>query len=161
MRSQDARKKLSATDVRILQTLLLVNVFEPGAIGDRIAQARNEAGLRQEDLADLIDVSTRSIQGYEAGTTNAYRKIREIARVTGKPVEWLLHGDSDEESPSSDEISQVVEEVGELRAFLYSFASALGVDPEQIRRDASKLPVEEREREDEDREPPVEESQVG
>lgn len=96
MRSQTARKKLSATDIRSLRTLVLVEVLELADIGLRIQKARIEAGLRQEDLAPLINVSTRTLQSYEGGSPALYRKIREIATITGRPVEWLLHGDPPE-----------------------------------------------------------------
>ncbi len=93
MRSQGARKNLSATNARNLRTLLLLNVFEPEEIGDRIRQAREQAGLRQEDLADLIGMSTRQVQNYEAADSKPYAKLRAIAGATGVSVEWLLQGD--------------------------------------------------------------------
>ena len=96
MRSQVTRKKISATEARNLRTLLLLNVFEPQEIGARIQQAREKAGLRQEDLADLIDVATRTVQNYEAGDTKPFAKLKLIAEATGTPVEWLLHGDPED-----------------------------------------------------------------
>jgi transcriptional regulator with XRE-family HTH domain len=117
MRSQGARKKASATNARNLRTLLLLNVFEPEEIGDRIKQARDRAGLRQEDLADLIGMSTRQIQNYEAGESKQYAKLRAIAEATGVRVEWLLHGD--EETVSRDEeLHALREELGEVRGEL-------------------------------------------
>lgn len=95
MRSQVARKKLSVTDARNLRTLLLLNVFEPEEIGDRIKRARERAGLRQEDLADLIGMSTRQVQNYEAGESKQYGKLRAIAGATGVSVDWLLHGETE------------------------------------------------------------------
>lgn len=91
------RNKLSATEIRNLRTLLLADVFDQGAIGERIAKAREEAGLRQEDLAELVGVATRTIQNYEAGSTTAYRKINRISEVTGRSVEWILHGEKQEQ----------------------------------------------------------------
>jgi transcriptional regulator with XRE-family HTH domain len=93
MRSQVARRQLSATDTRNLRTLLLLSAFEDKEIGRRIAQARNVKGLRQEDLAPLIGVSTRSIQGYELGEVSPYKHLKAISEVLGRPVEWFLHGD--------------------------------------------------------------------
>ena len=90
MRSQGARIKFSATEARNMRRLLLLNVFEPEEIGDRIKQARERAGLRQEDLADLIGMSTRQVQNYESGDSKQYAKLRAIAGATGSTVEWLL-----------------------------------------------------------------------
>lgn len=107
MRSQVARKNLSATEIRNLRTLLLVSVFDREAIGKRIKQAREEAVLsgdgvvlRQEDLADLVGVSTRTIQNYEAGTTSPFGKLKQIAAILGPTVEWFLYGDPAVSEPS-------------------------------------------------------------
>jgi transcriptional regulator with XRE-family HTH domain len=93
MRSQVARKFLSATEARNLRTLLLLNVFEPQEIGDRIKRARERAGLTQEELGDLIGVSTRQVQNYEAGESKQYSRLKQIAAVVGTTPEALLHGD--------------------------------------------------------------------
>ena len=132
------RRKLSATDLRNLQTLLLASVFEPGAIGERIATARREAGLRQEDLADLIGVATRTVQNYEAGSTSAHRHIRQIAEITGTSVGWLLHGERP--ADEDDRINQLVGEVSEIRAMLErlleSRDDAASSEPEQAAEDS-------------------------
>lgn len=93
MPQSSTRRNLSATHARNLRTLLLASVFEPDAIGTRIAQARREAGLTQEELADLVGVSTRSLQSYEAGNVVPYKHIRKLAKVLKRQVEWFLHGD--------------------------------------------------------------------
>ncbi len=97
MRSQVARKQLSATDSRNLRRLLLLNVFEPEKIGARIRQARERAGLRQEDLASLVGVATRTIQNYEAGDTKPFSKLKEISAALGVKVEWLLQDGAEEQ----------------------------------------------------------------
>lgn len=108
MRSQVARRNLSSQELRNLRTLLLLNVLEPEEIGGRIKLARERAGLRQEDLADLVNVSTRTIQNYEAGDTKQYSALQLIARATAVSVEWLLHGDRD---PQPDEGGSALREV--------------------------------------------------
>jgi len=100
MRSQVARNPNSATSSRNLRKLL-VNVLEQAAdrgilvdLGDRIRQARQEAGLTQDQLADLVGVGMRQIQYYESGESDPYRKLIQISEATGKTVEWLLRGDA-------------------------------------------------------------------
>jgi transcriptional regulator with XRE-family HTH domain len=86
------------------------------AVGERIKQARQEAGLTQDELADLVGVGMRQIQYYEAGESDPYRKINKIAEVTNANAGWLLHGPTGE--PAGDEIAarlQAVEE-GQERA---------------------------------------------
>jgi HTH-type transcriptional regulator, cell division transcriptional repressor len=90
------RKKLSSQDARNLRTLLLLNVFEAEVIGERIARARTEAGLTQEELAELIGVSTRSLQGYEAGAVKPYRHMAKLSSTLNRPVAWFLHGEEED-----------------------------------------------------------------
>jgi len=60
------------------------------ALGTRIRQARVEAGISREQLAVLLGVSLPSIQRWETGRNEpTFRRVNEIGRVTGKPVEWF------------------------------------------------------------------------
>lgn len=115
MRSQVARKQLSATEARNLRRLLLLNVFEPEEIGARIQQARERAGLRQEDLAELLGVATRTIQNYEGGATKQYAKLRQIAALIGTTPEWLLHGDAPSTEATPDQMEIVQTQLADLR----------------------------------------------
>lgn len=63
------------------------------AIGRRLAEAREKAGLNQDELAELIGVTKRTIGGYEGGTINPYRKLNELAQATGVAREWLSYGE--------------------------------------------------------------------
>src|SRR5215470_4829709 len=47
-------------------------------IGARIAQARKAEGLTQRDFAELLGVTVRSLQHYEAGTIVPYRHFRRM-----------------------------------------------------------------------------------
>lgn len=136
MRSQVARNVLSATHARNLRTLLLLNVFEPEEIGDRIKQARERAGLRQEDLADLIGMSTRQVQNYESGDSKQYAKLKAIADATGSPVEWLLHGDDGASGRPPADIESLAEQVAEARADVAHLLELV----EQLREDLSQAP---------------------
>jgi len=73
-------------------------------IGERIKQARLEAGFTQDQLAELIGVGMRQVQYYEAGESDPYRKLSRIAEVTHKPIGWLLHGDEITPLSADDEI---------------------------------------------------------
>lgn len=112
------RKNPSATEARNLRTLLLLSVFAPQDIGARIAAARKEAGLTQEELADLVGVSTRSLQGYESGEVVPYRHMDKIAEVTRQTVAWLLHGDTETEAAFGEQLERIEEQLGEIRKML-------------------------------------------
>lgn len=123
MRSQAARKNSAATNLRNLRTLLLLNVLEPEVIGERIKVARERSGLRQEDLAALINVSTRTVQNLEAGDVKPYTHLKAVAVATKVTVEWLLHGDSEETEEDrlavlEGRIERLARESEEARAIL-------------------------------------------
>lgn len=82
--------------------------FEAQEIGARIALARKRAGgMTQETLADLIGVSTRSVQDYEAGVTIPWKYLLPIAKVTKVDVDWLIHGDETE----PPEVRELLEDI--------------------------------------------------
>lgn len=62
------------------------------AICARIKQARQQAGLTQEELADLLHVRQRTIHNYETDRV-PWRLVSQIAEATGVTSQWLLHGD--------------------------------------------------------------------
>jgi len=111
-RGKATAQKSAATNDRNFRTFLLVAQLEAEAIGARLAQARNEAGLTQEQVADLATFSKRSLQDYEYGVTIPYRHMREIAGILGRPVEWFLHGDLKTEK--GDLLQEVAANVVEL-----------------------------------------------
>jgi transcriptional regulator with XRE-family HTH domain len=59
-------------------------------IGARIAQARKAQGLTQRDFAELLGVTVRSLQHYEAGTIVPYRHFPRMEAVTSKRPGWFL-----------------------------------------------------------------------
>jgi transcriptional regulator with XRE-family HTH domain len=88
---------------------LLVEL-DRAAISRRIAQAREQAGLRQPELAESLrePVHFRTVQMWERGQRNRkgehqwvvpWDRLGEIAEITGVTKEWLLHG---EELPAAD-----------------------------------------------------------
>lgn len=94
-------------------------MFEPEDIGARIAAARREAGLTQEELADLVGVSTRSQQGYESGDVVPYRHMGKIADITKRPVSWFLHGDAAADEPTNAErLARIEAQLAEIRGML-------------------------------------------
>lgn len=85
--------KTAATSPRTFRTFLLVSQLEAKAIGGRIAKARLEAGMTQEEVADVATFSKRSLQDYEAGVTIPYKHLREIGKLLNRDVDWFLHGE--------------------------------------------------------------------
>lgn len=98
----------AATNLRNFRTFLLMAQFEAQEIGARIAQARNEKGLTQEELAEMASFSKRSLQDYEAGETIPYRHFREIGRLLHKPTEWFLYGDPENSTNGNSGLEELL-----------------------------------------------------
>lgn len=104
----------AATTHRDLPTFLLVEQFDANAIGQRIKCARVEAGMTQEDLADLAEgFGRRSLQAYETGGTIPFKHLREIGQLLNRETAWFLYGDP---SPPQDGNGEVLDRLESLEA---------------------------------------------
>lgn len=90
---KNAMRKSATTNDRNFLSFLLVAQLEAKAIGSRIAQARNEQGMTQEEMCELTTFSKRSLSDYENGVTIPYKHLREISSLLGREVPWFLHGE--------------------------------------------------------------------
>lgn len=65
-------------------------------IGRRIASARIELGLSQEEFAERIGVNMYTLRAWEQGRhAPKYDALMKIAEKTSKPLEWLIVGSAD------------------------------------------------------------------
>jgi transcriptional regulator with XRE-family HTH domain len=62
-------------------------------IGERIKQARLQAGLQQFEVAKRCGVSRAAVSNWERGQGIRSQKLIEYARVAGVPAEWLITGE--------------------------------------------------------------------
>lgn len=99
-----ARRKPATTNDRNFRTFLLVSQLEAKAIGARIAQARNEQGMTQEEMCELTTFSKRSLSDYENGVTIPYKHLREISALLSRPVEFFLHGEPEATGASAESL---------------------------------------------------------
>lgn len=79
---------------------------DASSVGQRIKQARREAGLTQAELAGRLGITQRSVQLYESGDVVPYRRLERIGAVCGRSSQWLLYGDA----VLHDESSQALRE---------------------------------------------------
>lgn len=70
-------------------------------LAERIAQARKQAGLSQEQLGEKLGVSRQAVSKWESAQTNpdvAY--LAQMCRVLGVSSDWLLFGEeTDDDAP--------------------------------------------------------------
>lgn len=62
-----------------------------------VRELRSKRGLRQEDLAQALNVSRQTINAIETGRYLPSLPLAiALAKYFGKPVEDVFHGDQDE-----------------------------------------------------------------
>lgn len=128
MRSISATQDPSATNLRSFRTFLLMREFAAREIGERIALARREAGgMTQEQLGELLNVSTRSVQDYEAGGTIPWRHFQRLEQILKKSTPWFLYGDDSVEQ-KQDLQAQILQELAELRELVQRLLEREGSD---------------------------------
>lgn len=103
----------AATKTRTVRTFdsasylaALMAELDRAAISLRLAESREQAGLTQEELADLLDLHFRSVQNYESPKVDRipWDKLDEWAKVTATTKEWILHGVTTSEPLALQEI---------------------------------------------------------
>jgi transcriptional regulator with XRE-family HTH domain len=133
--------KVSATHAVETHTLVrdLAQQLERAKIKARIKQAREEAGLTQPELGDLMvpPAHMRTVQDWESTTvaTVPFRHLPRIAEVTGRSTSWLLHG---AEQPP-EEFATLMDELRSAAESFQSAAKSLVESAIRVERAAEKL----------------------
>lgn len=86
-------------------------------IAKRIRQAREEAHLSQEELAQAVGVSDKSISGYEKGrATPPVNKLKKIAQSTNHPLNYFTDENIDQAAIESklESIDKQLKEIKKL-----------------------------------------------
>jgi transcriptional regulator with XRE-family HTH domain len=72
---------------------------EKQAIGQRVAAARRRAGLTQRELAEVLKVGVKTVQAWEQGRADPYRRTNDLERALSVEREWLF---ASSEEPSGE-----------------------------------------------------------
>ena len=93
---------------------------EQATLGDRIAGAREAAGLSQKDLARRLGVGDGTIQRWEEDRAEPRaNRINMLSGMLGVSLRWLLNGEGEgpavEPDEMPEEIGQLLDEVRSLQ----------------------------------------------
>lgn len=69
------------------------------SIGQKIAKAREAAGLNQSELARALKVTPQSVQKWEAGGSPKNKRLEDVAKALNVSVGYLLDDQSAAENP--------------------------------------------------------------
>ncbi|GAW36014.1 HTH-type transcriptional regulator ImmR [Roseovarius sp. A-2] len=108
--------------------------FDPDAttFGDRVAGARERAGMTQGDLAKRLGVKLKTLKAWEDDQSEPRaNKLSMMAGLLNVSLLWLLSGEGDgPDTPTvgelSPDISQMLTEIRDIRAQLIYSTDRLG-----------------------------------
>lgn len=89
-------------------------------IGYRIAIAREEAGLNQKELAEMLGISQATLSNYEKGKRRIYLpQLQRIAEAVGRPLEYFLQPIDPVDppglsAPTQNEMAELLQIMAEL-----------------------------------------------
>ena len=66
--------------------------MNPQEIGNRIARERRRLGLSRLQLAEMLDISQRSMQDYERGIRVPFAYFPKLEAIFDRPIGWILYG---------------------------------------------------------------------
>lgn len=103
-------------------------------LGDRIAAAREAAGMGQAELAQRLGVRARTLRDWEDDLSEPRaNRLQMLAAMLGMSLRWLMTGEGDDLAPPDAEAPParlvpraVLSEVRDLRAEMLSLAERLG-----------------------------------
>lgn len=109
-------------------------------VNERIKRARKEARLTQDQIAEQLDITKGAVSQWESGkTTPRNDLLRKFARITNKPLDWLMgfnsaagFWDVDEASPPFGKVAPAGESlisVYDYKAFGDNSEALLGEEP--------------------------------
>ena len=106
--------------------------------GDRVAGAREGAGLSADELARRLGIRSRTLRAWEDDLSEPRaNKLQMLAGVTGVSLRWLMTGQGEGPQPASAEIGEdvaaLLAELRQVRADLARGAERLGRVEKRLR----------------------------
>jgi transcriptional regulator with XRE-family HTH domain len=116
--------------------------FSPDAatFGDRLAAAREAAGLSQEELSRLLGVKLKSIKGWEDDVADLRaNRLQMLSGLLNVSIRWLLTGEGEgvaapgeAPSPTAD-MRAILSELARMRAQSLALATDMGQIEKKLR----------------------------
>ncbi len=108
--------------------------------GDRLAGAREAAGLSQEQLAKRLGVRLTSIQPWEDDASGPRaNRLQMMAGMLNVSIRWLLTGEGEGvEGPGqpgtlTDDAQTALKDLGRMRAQMLALATEMGQMEKRLR----------------------------
>ncbi len=106
---------------------------ETATFGDRLAGARDAAGMNQKGLAEKLGVKTAVIAGWEDDLKEPRaNRLQMVSGILGVSMSWLLTGEGDgpdapdDANAMSDDLQDLLTEMRALRSQIAQSGEKLG-----------------------------------
>lgn len=114
---------------------------DAATFGDRLAAAREAAGMDQAQAARRIGVKLETLQAWEEDRTEPRaNRLQMLAGLLNVSIMWLLNGEGEgldapgENADLPEEAAEVLAEIRRLRATMMHNCDRLGVLERRLRR---------------------------
>jgi len=114
---------------------------EAATFGDRLAGAREAAGLKQAELAKRLGVKTKTIRAWENDLSEPRaNRVQMLSGLLGVSLSWLLTGEGDglsgpvETQDLPEDVTGLLKEMRQLRAEMQRGADRLARLEKTLRR---------------------------
>jgi HTH-type transcriptional regulator, cell division transcriptional repressor len=106
---------------------------EAATFGDRLAGAREAAGMTQAELARRLGVKLKTVTAWENDVSEPRaNKLQMVAGLLNVSIKWLLTGEGDgveepaEENPLQADARSVIAEMRQIRTEITRMGDRLG-----------------------------------
>lgn len=113
---------------------------ENATFGDRLAAAREAAGMSQKDLAKRIGVKHGTLRNWEDDIAEPRaNRLSMLSGLLGVSLSWLLSGEGEGVDPPGDEgdipedVSAILAEIRGLRSESQRLTERLGILEKRLR----------------------------
>lgn len=100
--------------------------------GDRLAAARDAAGMTQEDLAKRLGIKSKSLQSWEDDLAEPRaNRLSLLAGLLNVSMMWLINGEGEglsapEDDPDPVDLREILTEIRAMQVGLRASAERLG-----------------------------------
>ena len=114
---------------------------EAATFGDRLAAARDGAGMSQDQLAKRLGVKVKTLRAWENDVSEPRaNRLQMLAGMLNVSIVWLLSGQGegvdapDDIAPIPADVSDVLREMRALRSQMQANADRLGLLEKRLRK---------------------------
>ncbi len=113
---------------------------ETATLGDRIAGAREAAGLEPPDLAKRLGIKANTLRNWEEDLNEPRaNKLQMLSGILGVSLSWLLTGEGEgiaepETADADPDLQKMLAEMRDLRTGLESTGKRLAVLEKRLRK---------------------------